>query len=333
MRRHRRQRGGFTMAELLVGLALTAMLMLVVAMGIYAATASNEYNTTKVELVATARGVLNRIAADVRRCERAVVNDDGDSLNILLRDDQGATFWRQYRFSVDGDSPQGTIIVFESPDPIPLPPTEIDDLPSATLAEHVTTFEVSGIDFSEMSITEQLSARITVQGTGTDMDGNQVALPLDETTTPYVLKLSPNQYDELADDGYLSEGVDLTDPPEYDPDEDESENEFWLAVEDSQAPGTYYEPWADWDYEDVLVKVTETDGQVEMEFQYGTAAYDCHILGPDGDVLYEHDGSQSTYTYNSYCTACETVKIELEMDKDEVATGGTITVSRRESLF
>ena len=131
--------------------------------------------------------------------------------------------------------------------------------------------------------------------------------------------------------GQLQEGVDVDPRPSYEADDDPGT--YWLCLEDCQAPNTYYEPWADWDFEDVLVKVTESSGSVQMEVHAGNGGYQWDILGPDGDMLWENLGGNQTYSYVPYCTDADTVSVELDLQRDEVRTGGQITATQRKAVF
>jgi len=325
MRSQRTQPTGFTIAELLVALALTALLMTAVAFAMHSAEQSNAYNRTKAELVARARGVLDRIARDVRCAEATTVSEDGSAVNIMVvrqqLDGSTSAIWRQYRLVGD------EIKVYEGASAIVLPPSDPgDDVACETLTGDVATFMVHTLISSTRSITETLSCRVT---TCSPAPPGQEVIPLEEG--PYVLKLSQTQYDELRDMGQLHEGVDVDPRPSYEPDDDP--DVYWLCLEDCQAPGTRYEPWADWDFEDVLVKVTESAGDVTMEVQAGHGGYQWDIIGPDGEVLWEDLGGNQTYNYVPYCTDADTIRVELGLERDNVETGGAITATQRKALF
>jgi len=66
---------GFTLAELMLSLALLVFLMMASALAIQAAHASHVYNMEKTDLVTRSRGVLDRFARDVRRCASFDVPD------------------------------------------------------------------------------------------------------------------------------------------------------------------------------------------------------------------------------------------------------------------
>ena len=79
---------GFTLAELLVALALMALLVTAAAMGIYAAQISHAYNSEKTDLVARARGVLDRITRDIRQAESV---ESPDAATVAITFASGAT--------------------------------------------------------------------------------------------------------------------------------------------------------------------------------------------------------------------------------------------------
>ena len=81
----------FTLAEVLISLALMALLMTAAALGIHAANQAHAYNSEKSDLVARARGVLDRIARDVRRAESVAVPNDR-SITITMLDDSTRTY-------------------------------------------------------------------------------------------------------------------------------------------------------------------------------------------------------------------------------------------------
>ncbi|HUS46182.1 MAG TPA: prepilin-type N-terminal cleavage/methylation domain-containing protein [Phycisphaerae bacterium] len=103
---------GFTLAEMLISLALMALLVTAAAMGIHAAQVSHAYNTEKADLVARVRGVLDRIARDIRRADSFSV-PDGDDKVVTITMPDGST--RAYEWdgedggdltlTVDGGTP------------------------------------------------------------------------------------------------------------------------------------------------------------------------------------------------------------------------------------
>jgi prepilin-type N-terminal cleavage/methylation domain-containing protein len=84
---HPTTRAGFTIVEMLVSMALLAMIMLAAALAIQAATTSHEYNSEKARLVAQARGVLDRIARDARKAKSIAVADDHTLVITMPNDD------------------------------------------------------------------------------------------------------------------------------------------------------------------------------------------------------------------------------------------------------
>ena len=68
-------RRGFTLVEVLISLALMALLMTAAALAIQAAETSHAYNTEKCELVARTRGVLDRMTREIRRSQSFTVLD------------------------------------------------------------------------------------------------------------------------------------------------------------------------------------------------------------------------------------------------------------------
>ena len=90
-------RPGFTLPEILLAMALMALIMTAAAAGIHAANTSYTYNSEKTELVAKACGVLDRIARDIRRATDFEILDDeilvdAQSLRIMLPDGTRHTY-------------------------------------------------------------------------------------------------------------------------------------------------------------------------------------------------------------------------------------------------
>ena len=119
----------FTLAEVLISLALMALLMTAAALGINAANQSHTYNSEKSDLVARARGVLDRIIRDVRRAESVAVPNDR-SITITMLDDSTRTY--AWSGIAGGD--------------IALTVTDGDGTKSAVLTDDVQTFTVDDAD-------------------------------------------------------------------------------------------------------------------------------------------------------------------------------------------
>jgi prepilin-type N-terminal cleavage/methylation domain-containing protein len=88
---------GFTLAEVLIAMALMGLIMTAAALAIQAAQTSYTYNSEKTELVAKACGVLDRIARDIRRATDFEIPDDeilvdAQSLRIMLPDGTRHTY-------------------------------------------------------------------------------------------------------------------------------------------------------------------------------------------------------------------------------------------------
>jgi len=112
-------RRAFTIAEMLIALALMAMLMVAAALAIQAAQTSHAYNREKTDLVSRTRGVLDRIARDVRRAQSVDVYVDKDGVDVHLPDGTTHTYvWDQ---SVGGD----LSFVFTDDDGVPTAPSTL----------------------------------------------------------------------------------------------------------------------------------------------------------------------------------------------------------------
>jgi len=81
----RQTRRAFTLVELLVAMALMALLMVAGAMAMQAAHDSHIYNLEKTDLILRTRGVLDRIARDVRVAASFEV-PDSRTLAVTLAD-------------------------------------------------------------------------------------------------------------------------------------------------------------------------------------------------------------------------------------------------------
>ena len=81
----RRQPRGFTLPEILIAMSIMVVLMVAATMAIYAAQTAHSYNLQKTELVSRARGVLDRIARDVRRAADFQV-PEASTVSVTLPD-------------------------------------------------------------------------------------------------------------------------------------------------------------------------------------------------------------------------------------------------------
>ncbi len=309
---------------MLVGLSLLALVLTAAAAGMHAAKVSHSYNECKSDLVAQARGVLDRVAHDVRHADSVLVSDAGDAVNILVVKPGGMRLWRQYRREYDQNG--GYVIkLYQDTKAIAFPPYHPDETASSeVLAEDVSTFQIHTSVTATRSVVETLYCRVTTCDPAPE---GQYIIPFKKG--PYVLKLSQTQFDEIG----LQEGVDQPIDPRVRYEEDENPNTYWLGIEDCQSPSTYYEPWADWDFEDVLVKVTETPNSVDLEVYSGHGGYQWDILGPDGTVLWEDLAGAQQYSYTPYAIDAEAVRVQLELERDGATAGGTVTATQRRHIF
>ena len=83
---------GFTLAEVLIAMALLAMVMVAAALAIQAAQVSHAYNAEKNELIARTRGVLDRIVQDIHRATSFQVID-AQTLAVTLNDGSIHTYY------------------------------------------------------------------------------------------------------------------------------------------------------------------------------------------------------------------------------------------------
>jgi hypothetical protein len=123
-----------------------ALLMTAAALGINAANPSHTYNSEKSDLVAKARGVLDRIARDVRRAHSVTVPIDNDhSITITIRTklDDSTTWTYETRTYAWSGIASGAIAL-----------TVVTDggTTSAVLTDDVQTFTVDDADQPTYSI-------------------------------------------------------------------------------------------------------------------------------------------------------------------------------------
>jgi len=150
--RHRR---GFTLVEMLLSMALMAIIMVAAAVALRAAADAHSYNAEKAELAARMRGVMDRLAIDVRR-SASILIPTGTSVDITLAD--GSV----HSYSWDGQSP-GTLQYVETP------AGELLPSPAVTLTAYVTTFSVqeaeSGCLFSLTLTGSEATSHATITAT------------------------------------------------------------------------------------------------------------------------------------------------------------------------
>jgi len=87
----RRTSRGFTLVEVILALALMALLMVAAALAMEAAHDSHAYNAEKTDLVLRTRGVLDRIARDIRVAKSFHVPDPR-TLDVTMPDDTVHTY-------------------------------------------------------------------------------------------------------------------------------------------------------------------------------------------------------------------------------------------------
>ena len=119
---------GFTIAELLIALALMGFLMVAAALGIQAAQTSYAYNSEKTDLVAKTRGTLDRITQHIRMAAAFEVPDSG---TLVVTLPNGSTHTYQWDGVANGN----------------LTYTRVDDSPynPVVLTDRVTTFVVTDV--------------------------------------------------------------------------------------------------------------------------------------------------------------------------------------------
>ena len=138
-------RRGFTLVEMLIAMALLAMIMVAAGLAVQAAGYAQLYNSEKGDLVARVRGVMDRLALDVRRSESVTAKDD-KSLAVEVVNGQ----IRQIRVYA-WDGAQGGHVTYSETDENGVPGTPVTLTgyvppgPPDTLAGYVDEFHVEQV--------------------------------------------------------------------------------------------------------------------------------------------------------------------------------------------
>lgn len=146
-------RRGLTLAELLIALALMAMLLTAATMGIYAAQTAHAFNNEKAQLVARTQGIVDRIQRDVRRGVDVSVPD---ARTVRVEMPGGET--RQYQW--DGTEGGGVVLSV----------TNEDGTSAVTLSVGVRAFVVTDADPS-------VRVRVAVAGDLAETETTVTAIP------------------------------------------------------------------------------------------------------------------------------------------------------------
>ena len=94
------RRSGFTLVELLVGMALLAMIMVAVALAMQGAANANVYAMDKSRSLQQASLTLARLSTDIRRAQSVQIIEPG-CIDLVMPDSQ----WRRYRWTNAGGDP------------------------------------------------------------------------------------------------------------------------------------------------------------------------------------------------------------------------------------
>jgi len=163
MQRDRRRRG-FTLVEMLLSMALLALIMVAAGVAFQAAGVAHSYNSEKGELVARVRGVLDRLALDVRRSGSATLKEDG-SLAVTTVNGWIHTYaW---------DGAQGGNVTYSETDPVTIDidhPWGVPGTP-VTLTGYVNDFQVDQVG-------DGCGVRILLQGQHASCQAAITATPL-----------------------------------------------------------------------------------------------------------------------------------------------------------
>jgi prepilin-type N-terminal cleavage/methylation domain-containing protein len=155
---------GFTLVEMLLSMALLALIMVAAAVALQAAGYAHLYNSEKGELVARVRGVLDRIAFDVRRSGSTTLKEDG-SLAVTTVDGWIHTYaW---------DGAQGGNLTYAETDPVTINianPWGVPG-PAVKLTGYVNAFQVDQVG-------DGCGVRILLQGRHANCQAAITATPL-----------------------------------------------------------------------------------------------------------------------------------------------------------
>jgi prepilin-type N-terminal cleavage/methylation domain-containing protein len=157
-------RRAFTLVEMMLSMALMALVMVAATMALRAASAAHSYNAEKGELVARARGVLDRLALDVRRSGSTTLREDG-SLAVTTADGWIHTYaW---------DGVQGGNVTYSETDPITIDIAHPWGVPGSpvTLTGYVNAFQVDQVG-------DGCGVRILLQGRHAKCQAAITATPL-----------------------------------------------------------------------------------------------------------------------------------------------------------
>jgi prepilin-type N-terminal cleavage/methylation domain-containing protein len=114
-RRDAGRRPGYTLVELLIGMAMLAMIMVAVALAMQGAANANIYAMDKSRSLQQASLTLNRLSTDIRRAQSIQIVEPG-CLDLVMPDNQ----WRRYQWgNAEGDplmfssdlNPDGNMLV------------------------------------------------------------------------------------------------------------------------------------------------------------------------------------------------------------------------------
>jgi prepilin-type N-terminal cleavage/methylation domain-containing protein len=155
---------GFTLVEMLLSMALLALIMVAAAVALQAAGTAHSYNSEKGELVARVRGVLDRLAFDVRRSVSATLKEDG-SLAVITVDGWIHTYaW---------DGAQGGNVTYSETDPVTINIAHPWGVPGppVKLTGYVNAFQVDQVG-------DGCGVRILLQGRHASCQAAITATPL-----------------------------------------------------------------------------------------------------------------------------------------------------------
>ena len=152
MRSPGRRARAFTMVEVLIAMALVALLMSAAALAIQAAGSAHVYNAEKTDLLARQRGVLDRIARHIRLAISFAV-PDSDTVAITMPDGIIHTYaWNRTTNELVYSKTDGDITV------------------SSVLTDRVDSFVVA-------DDSPACSARIALKGALASSEGSLTATP------------------------------------------------------------------------------------------------------------------------------------------------------------
>lgn len=165
--KRRQTKPGFTVAEMLLALAVSAMLLTAIATAMHASLLSYKENEQIAAATQTARAVLNRMTRDIRTAR--AVSHTGDLLRIIPPEDGGIA---EIQYERDGSEMIYRVTKNGTQTTYPL----VADTDDVTISSF-SIAEETGLDSEGLSYIKSLSMRITFEIEGKSFSHVATARP------------------------------------------------------------------------------------------------------------------------------------------------------------